>query len=178
MFDKENVSARCTKVEHRSMEKDEKEIGLVDLKFEISPFTKELAADLDDFVRGTLYTRNDGEVSSKLRAVRFDLPIRPQELAVRAAVDQGKSTFTILEAKVHGIIATRQKKSTAWVLKFTVTAAPATEHQLAQMVECYLKSKYLTFADAEADLFAEESKEQKQARRASAGGAGGSAVAH
>jgi len=178
MFEIEQIPIRFASIVHRSMDKNDAEVPLVEMGCEISPFTPALAQDLDDFVRATLYTRTDAEVTSKLKAAAFSLPLRPQEIVVRMAPDQKKDVFTILEAKVSGIKATRSKKSTAWTLKFTLTCSPTSNDQLGQIADCYLRTRYLTFADASPDLFAEESKEQKRARRAAAASAAENATTH
>lgn len=179
MFTRPNVAVRIAAVNHRQMEKDEAEIALVELSCEINPLSAELAGDLHDFVRGTLYTRTGAEVNSLLGGASFNLSLRPQMVVVRMAPDQKKDSFTIDEAKVSDVKAKRSKKSAAWTLAFKVTCAPVSEHQLAQLVEGYLKSRYLTFEDAEPSLFEEE--ETATSRRVSPveeDAAGEGAVAH
>jgi len=83
---------------------------------------------------------------------------------------QKKASFTIEEAKISGIKAKRSKKSSACTLEFAVTCAPASEHQLAQIVECYLKTRYFIFAEATPDLFSESRAAQRKAGRADADG--------
>jgi len=179
MFDTECVPVRIANLAHRQMQKDEKEIGLVDITCELHPLTPKLAGELDDYVKRVLYTATDAEVTSKLKAASFALPLGPQEIVVRMAPDQKKDTFTLLETKITSLKAKRGKKSSAWTLVFVVTCAPTSATQLEQIVDSYLKMRYLTFADATADLFAEQSKEEKRARRgAAANGAGESATAH
>jgi hypothetical protein len=67
--------------------------------------------------------------------------------------DTKKTSFTLDETKVGDFNARRLKKSSAWTWTFTVTCSPASEHQLAQIMECYTRTKYLTFAPAEPGLF-------------------------
>jgi len=165
MFDRENVNLRFTNIAPRVMEKDEKEIALVEITCEINPFTKELAGELDEFVKSSLFTRTDAEINSKLAGVTFRLPIRPQSVVVRMASDQKKDSFTIDEAKIGELHARRSKTTTTWKLVFTLTCSPISEHQLSQIFDAYRKGRYLTFADASPDLFAEVSKEEKAARR-------------
>lgn len=155
MFSKSNVPVQIRNIAHRQMEHDEQEIALVELTCEVSPFSAELAGDLHDFVKRTLYTAAGVEVNDLLAAAKFNLAIRPQAVAVRMAPDQKKDSFTIGEAKVDGIKAKRSKKSSAWVLEFNLTCAPASEHQLAQIENCHLKSRFITFENAVATLFDE-----------------------
>lgn len=154
MFNRE-VGVRIANVAPELMEKDDAEIALVRLSCEINPLTPDLASELHDFVRGTLYTMSGAEVNGLLGGASFALAIPPQSIAVRMAPDQKKPSFKIDEAKIGGIHAKRSKKSSAWTLGFTVTCAPASEHQLAQIMECYTRTKYLTFAPAEPGLFDE-----------------------
>jgi hypothetical protein len=162
VFDRNNVPVRIADIAHRQMEHDEKEIALVELQLEINPLTRELVKELDDFVRRTLFTATDAEVTSKLKGASFQLPIRPQAIVVRMAPDQGEESFTIDEAKVGVLHARRSKKSPTWRLVFTVTCSPASEHQLSQIVDAYLKTRYLTFANASPGLFDEEEKEARR----------------
>lgn len=166
MFDTDNVGARVANITHRQMEKDDAEIALVDIQFEINPFTPKLAAELDDFVRATLYSRSDAEVMSKLKSASFTLPLLPQEIVCRMAPDQKKDTFTILEAKITSLKAKRGKKSTAWTLVVVATCSPASNQQLGQIVDAYLKTRYLTFANATATLFDGDEKQGRKARGA------------
>lgn len=153
MFEKTNVAVRISNITHRQMEKDDAEIPLVELTCEINPFTAELAGDLHDFMKRTLYTAAGVEVNSLLGGASFALELRPQTIVVRMAPDQKKDSFTIDEAKIEHIRAKRSKKSTAWTLEFKVTCSPASEHQLAQIAASYCKTRYLTMADAAACLF-------------------------
>lgn len=156
MFSKDNVCVRIANIAHRQLEQDEKEIPLVELTCEISPFTPELAGDLHDFIKRTLYTAQNVEVNDLLGGAKFNLAIRPQIIKVKMAPDQTKDSFTIAEAKIDSIKAKRSKKSPAWTLEFHVTCSPASEHQLSQIVDGYLKARYLSFDDAEACLFDQE----------------------
>lgn len=166
MFRQGNIPVRFNTILPRQHEtKDGKEIGLLECQCEINPFSAKLATDLDDFVRSTLYTRTDAEVVSKLGAATFRLTMPPQEITVKAAPDQEQESFTILEAKIGALHAKRSKKSPTWRLVFTLLFQPSTEHQLAQVMACHTRSRYLTFGDAEADLFTEVSKEEKRHRR-------------
>lgn len=170
MFDREHVPVRFANLLPRQMEKDDKEVGLLELQLEINPFTAPMAGELDDFVKRTLFTASSTEVTPKLGGASFRLGLLPQEIAVRAAPDQKQASFVILEAKIGTLKAKRSKKSSAWTLTFTATCAPQTKDQLAQLMECYLKTRYLTFADATPDLFSEIGKAERKARRAAAGG--------
>lgn len=154
MFEgREFVSVRVADIIHQKTERDEKEIPLVVIKCEIAPFTAEMATDLHDFVRRTLYTSSGAEVNSLLDGCRFALELRPQEVQFRMAVDQGNPSFTLTECKVGSIHAKRSKKSTAWTLGFTLTCSPASDKQLGQIVDCYCKGRVLSFADAAPSLF-------------------------
>lgn len=175
MFDTENVGVRVSNIAHEQMDRDESEIALVKLTCELNPLTPARAGELHDFVKRTLYTAAGAEVNSLLASASFNLEVLPQTIAVRTAPDQNKASFVINEAKVGGIRAKRSKKSTAWTLEFTVTCSPESEHQLAQIVECYLKTRYFTFAEATPDLFSEIGDEERRTRRAASGA---SATAH
>lgn len=166
MFNSENVSVRFNRIEHQTMKKDDAGISLVAIQFELNPLTHQLANELDGFVRGMLFTRTDAEVAAKLRRASFELPIRPQSIAVRMAPDQGDASFVIDEAKITNIAARRGKKSAAWTLVFTATCAPESEHQLAQIVDCYTKSRFITMANAVPGLFDEEEKAERKKRAA------------
>jgi hypothetical protein len=149
------VSVRVANISHEQMEKDEAEIQLVKLTCEINPLTPELASEVHDFVRGTLFTISGAEVNSLLSTASFSIFVPPQAIAFRSGPDTKKPAFTIDEAKVTGIKAKRSKKSSAWTLEFAVTCSPASEHQLAQICDSYLKSRYLSFSPAEPGLFDE-----------------------
>lgn len=176
------IAVRVAEIRHRQMEHEDKEIQLTEITFEIHPLSPELAGELDDFVKRTLYTMKDAEVTSKLTGASFNLGIRPQEIAVRMAPDQGKASFVIEEAKIGTFHARRSKKSSAWRLVFTATCAPSSEHQLSQIVDSYLKSRFLQFANATAGLFDEIEQEERKASKAAKpvrpNGSGETATAH
>jgi hypothetical protein len=179
VFDKENVPVRFADINHRTMNtEDGKEVGLVEITLEISPFLPPLAKELDDFVRRTLFTASDAEVTSKLGGAKFRLGIPAQQIAVRMAPDQGEASFVIDEAKIGDFHARRSKKSSTWRLVFTVTCAPESEHQLAQIVECYLKSRYITTGNAVPGLFDEEQKAGRRKRAKDMPTRGGGAPTH
>ena len=173
MFATEHVACRIANITHRQMEKDDQEIPLVDITCEINPLPAKLAAEIDDVVRRTLYTINDAEVSTKIKAIAFDpgaLGLLPQAIEFRSAPDQGKETFTLLETKISSLKAKRGKKSTAWTLVFVATCSPASDKQLGQIVDCYLKTRYLSFENASATLFDADEKKERRTRGASAAG--------
>lgn len=170
MFDRENLGVRISHITHQQMDRDDSEVALTVLTCEVNPLTPDLAGEVHDKVKRTLYTATGAEVDSLLAGASFNLDILPQSIVVRAAPDQKKASFTIEEAKISGVKAKRSKKSAAWTLEFTVTCAPATEHQLAQIVGCYLKSIYVIFAEATPDLFSESRAAERKARRADAEG--------
>lgn len=155
MFSTPEIPIRIADISHRQMEQDDGEVALVEWTCEIAPFTAAMAGDLHDFVKRTLYTSRDVEVNALLRGASFDIGIRPQSIRVRMAPDQTDESFTIEEAKIEGIKAKRSKKSTAWTLEFKVVCAHASEHHLAQLIDCYLKTRYVTFEDAVPTLFDE-----------------------
>lgn len=163
MFSRPEVCVRIAAINHNQMEQDENKVTLTILTCEVAPLTPELAADLHDFVKRTLYTAQDVEVNGLLGSASFNLGIPPQAVAFRMAPDQKKASFVIAEAKIDGIKAKRGKKSTAWTLEFKLTCSPASDHQLAQIIESYLKAKYLTFENATASLFDEAPRAAEQA---------------
>ncbi len=174
----EDVPVRIANITHRQMEKDDTEVALVDIQCEISPLTAKLSAEIDDAVRRVLYTMNDAEVSSKIKSVSFDpaaLGILAQAITFRNAPDQTKETFVLLETKITSLKAKRGKKSTAWTLVFVATCSPASDKQLGQIVDAYLKTRYLSFANSTGTLFDEE---EKQSRRSRADAVQESATAH
>jgi hypothetical protein len=179
MFTRDFVGVRVANIHHEQMDQDEKEIPLVVLACEINPFTPALAGELHDFVKRTLYTAAGAEVNSLLAGCKFNLELRPQEVQFRMATDQGKPSFTLAECKVGNIHAKRSKKSTAWTLGFSLTCSPASDKQLGQIVESYLKTKYRSFADAQATLFEDpETTKRRQRATGAADGPSESAAAH
>jgi hypothetical protein len=156
VFKRTHVAVRIAGMTPELMEKDEAEISLVKLSCEVNPLTPELAQELHDFVRSTLFTMSGAEVNALLSGAKFGgIAIPPQPIAVRMAPDQKKASFQIDEAKVSNIHAKRSKKSAAWTLGFDLTCSPASDHQLAQLLECYTRTRYLTFAPAAPGLFDE-----------------------
>lgn len=174
MFDRENVGVRISGMTpEKPLDHDDKEIPMVRFTCEVNPLTPELAGEVHDIVRRTLYTTKDVEVNNLVAGCTFNLELPPQEIVVKTAPDLKKPTFTITEAKIEAIRAKRSKKSTAWVLEFSFRCSPATPQQLALMHESYLKQRWFTFALAEADLFSEVGKEERATRRAAAADADG-----
>lgn len=60
MFKRTHVAVRIAGMTPELMEKDEAEISLVKLSCEVNPLTPELAQELHDFVRSTLFTMSGG----------------------------------------------------------------------------------------------------------------------
>lgn len=179
MFETKHVPVRISNITHRSMDSDDKEIPLVEIACEMAPFTPALASEVDDFVRATLYTRTDAEVTSKMKSASFNLPIRPQTIDIRMAPDQTRDSFTLLDVKVSDYKATRSKKSTAWTWQFTLTCAPASDKQLGQIADMYCKTRYLSFSNATQTLFDEDEKAARQSRgRGTASASSGAEATH
>jgi len=101
-------------------------------------------------------------VTSKLGGATFRLGIPHQQIAVRMAADQSEASFVIDEAKIGAFHARRSKKSSMWRMSFTVMCHPIDEHQLAQIVDCYTKMRFITTGNAVPGLFDEE---EQAARR-------------
>jgi hypothetical protein len=155
MFTRDRVAVRIANIVPELMEKDDAEISLLKITCEINPLTPELAAEIHDFVRATLFTMSGAEVNSLLSSAAFALAVPPQCVAFRMAPDVKKPSFTIEEAKIGGFKARRSKKSSAWTWTFTITCSPASDHQLGQIMECYTRSRYITLAPATPGLFDE-----------------------
>jgi len=169
VFDSELIPMRVAKIQHLKMEKDDAEFSLIELTLEINPFTPKLATELDDFVRRTLFTQTDAEVTAKLGGAVFRLSPRVQEMVVKAAPDQGKASFSIAEVKIWNVHAKRSQKTSTWRIVFTATFSPASIQQQAAVIDSHLKTRYFTFADAEADLFSEPTEKPKRTRGMSSG---------
>jgi len=178
MFNTPRIGVRIAHITHQQMEQDDTEVPLTVLTCEVSPFTAALAADLHDFVKRTLFTAKDVEVNGLLASASFNLAVRPQAVDVRMAPDQTAESFTVQEAKLSGIRAKRSKKSSAWTLEFTLSCSPESSDQLGQLVDCYLKMRYLTFSDAEACLFDAEVDETPQLKRKRGGASAGADATH
>lgn len=125
MFETDRLPLRVANIAHRQLEHDEKEIGLVEITFELNPLTAALAGELDDVVKRVLFTMRDVEVNPKVKGVTFELSLKAQQISVHSAPDVSKPTFVIDEAKIGSFRAKRSKKSSAWTLEFTATCAPA-----------------------------------------------------
>jgi hypothetical protein len=163
MFQIDRIPLRVSDVSPRKpIEHDEKEIPLVEVTFELNPLTPALAGELDDVVKRVLFTMRDVEANPKVRGVSFDLAVKPQQIAIHDAPDLSRPTFTIEEAKVDSFKAKRSKKSSAWTLEFKATFSPASERQLAQVIDAYLKTRYCTFQNAAPGLFDEIEKEERR----------------
>lgn len=163
MFESE-VGVRVSHITVNQLEQEDHEVPLVVMTCEVSPFTAARAGEMHDKVKRILYTARDAAVDSLIKSVSFDLEFS-QSIEVRMAPDQAEPSFTIEEAKINGIRAKRSKKSSAWTLEFKVICSPQSEHQLAQIAESYLKTKYFTFSEAEPDLFSESRAAEAKARR-------------
>ena len=176
MFESEVVGVRIGGIAPQQMEHDDAEVALVVLSCEVSPLTARRAAEVHDIVKRTLFTKADAEENPLVTSVGFNLSILPQIVEVRMAPDQAEPSFVIDEAKISDIKASRSKKHTAWTLHFKITCSPQSDHQLAQIFATYTKMQYLTFSQAEPDLFSVEGEERRKTRRAAA--ASESATAH
>ncbi len=148
------------------MEKDDAELTLLKIDCAIEPFTAELAKELDNDVRNALYTRTDAEMKRKMTSIGWDLGIPAQRIQMRMAPDQAVECFTLAECKVANLKTTRSGKSTAWRLTFSLTCHPASEHQSAQILDCYSKNRYCSFEATQPDLFSASTKERTRAVRA------------
>ncbi len=178
MFDSANVPVRINKITHDGMDKDDAEIALVNLECEVSPLSAIRAKEIDDYMRRSMYTSTDGEVNAKLVRADFAIPLKEQRVHVRMAPDQDEESFEIKEAK-FGLMKVRlSKRTSTWRLLFSMTCSPMSEHHLAQLVDCRLKTRYMTFEPAKADLFSEVGKEASRTRRAAAAADAGEATAH
>jgi hypothetical protein len=177
MFDSERVAMRVANLQHRQETKDDKEIGLVEITMEINPLPPALAQELDPYMRSTLFTMSDAAVTAKLQGAEFDLSFPNQDVLLFMAPDQGAESFQLRDAEIGTFKARRSKLSTAWRLRFTVTCMPLSEHQLAQIVDSYLKTRYCTFAGAQPDLLASGDEAPSRPRRA-ARAAGAAASTH
>jgi hypothetical protein len=155
VFKRTNVPVRVANIVPELMEKDDAEVPLVKLSCEVNPLSPELAQEIHDIVRSTLFTMSGAEVNSLVSGASFALAMPPQAIQFRSAPDSKKPAFTIDEAKVADFRAKRSKKSSAWTWTFTITCSPASDHQLAQLMESYTRTKYLTFAPAKPGLFDE-----------------------
>jgi len=151
MFQTTNIAARQLGIQHGTTHRGEKEIPLVTMTFEVF-LTPALAGEISEFVRSTLYTRSEATANQQLRAVTFDASTPTQRVAVRMAPDQKADSYTLAEVK-FGYVHAKRVKETSWKVVFSGTCSPASDHQLAQIVESNKKGRFLTFQQVEPDLF-------------------------
>lgn len=167
-FDTERLGMRVDSVSVNKFNSDGEEVQTLKVSLVVSPLTRELADDLSAFMRRTLFTANDAAVNQQLTRAQFDICHIPQEIEVRMAPDQDEPSFVIGEAKVGPLKVSRGLRSTGWDLRFDIEFAPESEHQLAQVCDSHAKMRFLSFSNAEADLFSESKKVERTARKADA----------
>lgn len=169
MFDRNNVAIRITNIGPATLERDDAELTLLRIDCEVSPLTAELAAEIDSELRSMLFARGDGNQKRKVRGVSFDrreLGIKTQVVEMRMAPDQALDSFTLAEAEVSDTLKAKRAKEGPWTLTFSLTAQPASEHQSAQILESFGKTRYCNFEARQPDLFSPSTKKRADAVRA------------
>jgi hypothetical protein len=141
-----------------------------DLTFRIEPMTRELAAELDEAIKGTLYRRNDAEINGHLTKVEFTHKPKPQALTFRPDPALTMTSLELDESKITKLRARKPKDGNHWVFLFRATVAQLSGQDLLYLQEALYKQHFLTFEPAEPGLFDEEEKKERKVRRAAAGG--------
>ena len=151
MIETTDVHAMQRGMTHHRMTKGDKEIELVTFSIELM-MTAAYAQQLGDFVRQTLYTRNESIANAQLRSVVFDIDAKPQRIRVRMAPDQAEDSYVLAECRIGNIRVVRYKES-GWKATFPVTCSPSSPMQAWQIADSKDKGRWYTFEQVKPDLF-------------------------
>lgn len=136
-------------------DKDGEEQHETVLTLRIHPFSPELAGELDQFVRSTLWTMTKVDVQEKVRSIVFDLKLPSFAMVFQAAPDASVGwEFPYARLDKGQVTAKKHKDVAGWALTFKVRVPTPDANMLAMLHAGYTRQHFITFEPAEPDLIA------------------------
>lgn len=159
MFDTEKIGLYLDDIRHRMVKAKggEGELAMVDLSWRIQPLTPELAGDLDDRVKRTLFRLTDGEPVPHVGAIGFKLGIPQQDMTIFATPETKRPKFHLSRCDVSKVIKARADADMpGFVLTFRTSYAHPSSDELAYFHEGLYKQHFATFVVTDPSLYSDE----------------------
>lgn len=156
LFTVAKVPMYCEGITHRIERRKSGDTKVVDLALRIEPFTTQLASALDPsygFVRRMLFSMNNAEPVTELKAVEFKVPGERQQLTCFAAPDVSVASIALSQVKITKIRARKPKEGTAWVVYVYASFGPLGKDELEYINRFYTTQAFITFEQADPTLF-------------------------
>lgn len=144
-------------LDHRVEKRKSGETKVAVLGCAVRPLTVQLAAAVDEVIRGALFRRTgDAAPQPFVRALEFHLPIERQDVTVFASPDTVKPSILFQQVKIERLKARIDKDSTAYTLTFKAVFGPCAAKELAYLEDWLNTQRFLSFEMSEPDLDYEE----------------------
>jgi hypothetical protein len=142
------------------------EVEVIVLSLRVQPFTSQLAASMDQKVRGVLFMLGgNAEPRKEIERVTFHLPLDRQFLQVFASSDTEKPSIAFDQVKVQSVSARIERGVDGYACLIKLAFGPASRDELAYINGWYKTQRSVTFDAAEPNLdYAEPLPEKKPAK--------------
>lgn len=161
MFQTEKIGLYLDDIRHRkvSAKGGDGEMAMMDLSFRVQPLSPELAGELDDRVRRTLFRLTDGEPVPHVGAIGFKLAVPQQDLAVFTTPETKRPKFHLSRCDISKVIKARADADMpGFVLTFRVSYAHPTRDELQYFHEGLYKQHFCSFIVTDPSLALEPSE--------------------
>lgn len=136
----------------------DEDVKVVTLNLRVQPFDAKHAIAIDDGlangtnVRAALFNLSNDEPKAHIERVGLNLGCPPQTLHIFEAPDAETARLALLQAKITGAYARRQKNVNGWAFCFRATVGPLGRDELESLHHWFLGQKFVQFEEAEPSM--------------------------
>lgn len=148
------------------------EATVLKLTLRCEPFTRELAAAIDDGLGGdhnvlaSIFKLNSPEPKPHLERVNLSLDCPRQRMDLYASPDTDSSRICFDQVKISGFYVRAQKDSTALTAIFSAAFGPFSKDELEAATQYFRNQMFVSFVEAEPSLMFDEDDQEPEARLA------------
>lgn len=136
----------------------EEDVKVIHLSLRVQPFDVKHAIAIDDGlangtnIRGALFNLSTDEPKPHVERVGLNLGCPPQLLRIYEAPDATEARLALLQVKIGGAYARRQKNVNGWAFCFRATVGPLGRDELESLHHWFLHQKFVEFEEAEPSI--------------------------
>lgn len=151
LFDSDKVGCYCDTVGHQIENRRGTDVKVVVLGLKVSPLSADLAAEMADGIKPTLFAMTDATAKvTRLSGASFTVAdLKRQIMSVFATPDTVKPSIVFDQAVIGGIKARVGKGRNDYDLTFSATFGPLGPKELEFVQAWHLSQRFVTFEAAE-----------------------------
>lgn len=158
LFNVANIGVFLDSYSPGTEKRREDDVKVLHLNLRVQPFDAKHAIAIDDGlangtnIRRALFNLSTDEPTPHVERVGLNLGCPPQMLRIFEAPDARAARLALLQVKIGGAYARRQKNVNGWAFCFRATVGPLGRDELESLHHWFLGQKFVEFQEAEPSM--------------------------